>query len=1167
MFASPLGSAYTWAPRMHRVPLLSAVGSYPHIMWSGTLGTLTAELRTHLEHLRALRSSDNRLVANFQSLSQELTLMLQQRELLGRPLHASRQQQLGVSQLTSTGIEVRERNATGHCDNSHLAVKAREVETDIHRVSLSELQQTLQTDLDVGMTGEEALKRQQTVGINMLTPPPVPTMFVLLLREFFSGFGPILWVAALLCFLAWRPFGDPPDPVNLGLAIIIIVVIVLSSSFAFYQARKSIGIISAFSRILPSFAVVRRDGRERRVLATDLVPGDIVHIKIGDKVPADIRLIRCDGIQVNNSALTGESEPVECGVVSNSANLLESTNVCFYSSLVIQGAAVGVVINTGDRTVLGHVSALTKTDAGQRTNLQREIRRFVIIICTLAITTAIVCFIAWMSWLRVDHYTFLPTSSFLTNVIGLVVAYLPTGLPLSLSLVLTFVAKRMYVQHILVKTLSIVEDFNSVSIILSDKTGTLTLNQLTATNAMWGHEGKLSIPTAIDENDPILESSEFLHPVFQLLLRAVLLCNNVEIQHVDHLQLLPSESTVTGDAVDVSLYQLGLKCRRDLQVERAKHPRIKILPFNSKIKLMGTINQQDSTDKSQLLVFCKGAPEYILQRCMNWINDRGVELPMLEADKTLLTVRQEEMGHSGYRVIAVCQQQITYYGDSVDLVIPTTGYTFLGLVSFIDPPRPGVAASIAKSSRAGIRVAMVTGDHPTTATAIAKQVSIIKPNMKLDKCVARRGEQGWTVHITRSGVHLCTHIISLPDKSLDVDRPLQSLFNMESVASTNTPTSIHSASDDAHGHSLTEDTDVSECAILVTGGDMKNFDMVLWDFVLRHSAVVFARTSPEQKLKIVSECQQRGEVVAVTGDGTNDAPALKRADVGVAMQSGTEVAQEASDMILLDNNFVSIVTAIETGRLVSDNLKKVTLYLLPAGSWSELLPILANFFLGLPLPLSAFLMIVICMLTDMCPSLALVKEVPERDIMKRKPVVRNSSHLVDWRLLFHAYALIGMIESFSAFLCWFWYFSEQGLPASALFLAFDSYSDGYHGFSQDQLDDMMYTGQSIFFVSLVITQFANLLSSRTRYVSFFQQNPFTRRARNLWLFAAMLVSSLIAILITQVGFFNDVFHTRPVPVRYVMPALGFGGFLFLFDEVRKGWIQRYPQSIAAQMAW
>ena len=896
---SPIASSRTWAPRTHRPLLLPHGAHHSHTMRRPTTDSTATELHEYLNYLRDLRSADkassasqgsSRIVANFQSLSQELSLVLQQKELLIQAQQSVRQH-TGGQQLTLAELDQQEASVIGLKDNSHLAVKAREVETDVHRIPLTQLEHSLQTDLKAGLSPDEVAKRQQTIGINLLTPPPSPSMLYLLVREFFSGFGPILWVAALLCFLAWRPFGDPPDPVNLGLALIIIAVIVLSSSFAFYQTRKSISIITAFSRILPSFAVVRRGGREQQVLATDLVPGDIVFIKLGDKVPADVRLLTCDGLQVNNSALTGESEPVECGLESDSTNFLEARNLAFYSSLVVQGAASGVVVNTGDRTVLGHVSALTKTDAGQLTNLQREIRRFVIIICTLAITTAIICLIAWLSWLRIDHYTFLPTSSFLTNVIGLVVAYLPTGLPLSLSLVLTFVAKRMYKQRILVKNLSIVEDFNSVSLICTDKTGTLTLNQLTATNALWGREGHITIPLSINDGDPFLQSSDFTHAAFQQLLLASVLCNNADIRCSDGMGVVADEVEVQGDAVDVALYELGRKCRLDMEVERGKHKRVKVQPFNSKSKLMISINVLDGSDETQLLAMCKGAPEFVLQRCTRWLDDSGAETAMTETEKAAVTARQEQMGANGYRVIAVCQQRLTCTTDTLtDLQFPTTDCTFVGLLSFIDPPRPGVPASVAKSHGAGIRVAMVTGDHPTTAVAIAKQVNIVQAGMRMDRCTVKRDEWGWTVQITRDGQLVHTHTIggldgsardSNPTNHTPTNQSLRSLFDVipnqppTAVALYGLPPSPSPVADGLSAalpsSSLSADTIASECGILVTGSDMKSFDVALWDFVLRHSSMVFARTSPEQKLKIVSECQKRGEVVAVTGDGTNDA--------------------------------------------------------------------------------------------------------------------------------------------------------------------------------------------------------------------------------------------------------------------------------------------------------
>ena len=846
------------------------------------------------------------------------------------------------------------------------------------------------------------------------------------------------------------------------------------------------------------------------------------------------------------------------------------------------------------------------------------------IICSLAVSTAIVCLIAWVAWLRVDHFTFLPTSSFLTNVIGLVVAYLPTGLPISLSLVLTFVARRMYQQHILCKNLSIVgqtqrtahplaqptapslshylscspsppvlrwcaEDFNSVSIILSDKTGTLTLNQLTAVNALWGREGRLTVPMSAEKEDPFLHSPTFLHPVVQSMLHCSLLCNAVEVieQSGD-----PHTEEVKGDAVDVALHQLGRKCQVDLADKRKRHPRVRVLPFNSRHKFMVAVHQVEATDPEQLLAIIKGAPEFVTRKCTRWTDDSGEEVELTEERRSIIFSLQEAMGHNGYRVIAIAQQRLTLgqltQDKQAEHGVPHSGYTYLGLFCFIDPPRPGVPAAVTKSHGAGIRVCMVTGDHPSTAVAIAKQVNILRPHERLDTCEVHTDAGGrWTVNIHRDGQLLDTHAIGgvidnadqspspSPSSSSHV-APLSSLFDAQRpVSSTSAsadllaaaPPPVPAAASAFNGGQWVDDGSAAECGIIVTGSDLRSFDVAMWDFCLRHGSMVFARTSPEQKLKIVAECQRRGEIVALTGDGVNDAPSMKRADVGVAMQAGAEVAQEAADIILLDNSFPSIVTAIETGRLLSDNVKKVLLYLLPAGSFSEILPILANFFLGLPLPLSAFLMIVVCMLTDLCPSLALVKESAESDIMKRRPQRRSAAHLVNWRLLFHAYALLGVIESCCAFLCWFWYFHEHGFPASSLFLAFDSYTDGYRGYTQAQLDDLLYTGQSIFFVSLVIMQFFNLLSTRTRYVSFFAHPPFHGPSRNLWLFAAMSVSTLIAITITQVHAFNDLFHTRPVPVKYVMPALGFGGFLFLFDETRKRFVQRYPTSTAAWLAW
>ena len=269
----------------------------------------------------------------------------------------------------------------------------------------------------------------------------------------------------------------------------------------------------------------------------------------------------------------------------------------------------------------------------------------------------------------------------------------------------------------------------------------------------------------------------------------------------------------------------------------------------------------------------------------------------------------------------------------------------------------------------------------------------------------------------------------------------------------------------------------------------------------------------------------------------------------------------------LDNNFSSIVHGIEMGRTVFDNLKKVLLYLLPAGSFSEMLPVIANVFLGMPLPLSPFLMVVICVLTDMGPALALVNEKPESQIMTRSPRDVDHDRLVDGKLLFFAYLNIGMIQSFCAFLLYFLYLDDHGIPPSGVFLAFDKWRDGYYGRSQEELDEMVYHAQTVYFLALVIMQFGNLLSVRTRRISLFQQNPFYGPKRNLHIPIAMCVSALIAVLFTQIEWINSQFHTRPVDAVYVLPALGFAAFIFLYDETRKYIVRKYPKSITAKLAW
>ncbi|CAG8664856.1 1168_t:CDS:1, partial [Paraglomus occultum] len=353
---------------------------------------------------------------------------------------------------------------------------------------------------------------------------------------------------------------------------------------------------------------------------------------------------------------------------------------------------------------------------------------------------------------------------------------------------------------------------------------------------------------------------------------------------------------------------------------------------------------------------------------------------------------------------------------------------------------------------------MVTGDYHLTATAIAKQVGIF----------------------TAEGLHTVADLDQLSTKL--------------EIVTEKEPRVVSNGKGRATG------------ALLLTGTDLISLSEKQWDLVATYDEIVFARTTPEQKLSIVQEFQKRQCTVGVTGDGVNDAPALKAADIGIAMGSGSEVSIEAADMVLMDSNFSSIVVALESGRLVFDNLKKVILYLLPAGSWSELVPVLVNVFLGVPLPLSTFLMIAICVLTDILPSIAMMYEAPESDLLTRQPRNPRKDRLVNWKLLVQAYLCLGMMETFFSHLMFFFYMHQYGgFTPSDLLLAYDKWSDGYKGYTVDELNEFNWTGQSVLFVSLVVMQvFGNIFATRTRYLSLIQHSPIAKQSKNYYLFGAQV---------------------------------------------------------------
>ncbi|CAF2807127.1 unnamed protein product [Rotaria sp. Silwood2] len=1153
--------------------------------------------------------------------------------------------------------------------------KAHPEQKTVHMIPLEKLFERFHTNPKTGLSSNFIPDVRAQYGDNKLTPPKPPNYFWLLFKQLFAGFNSILWFAGIIAVLAYQSFGAVhPDPSNLALGILIFIVIILNSILNSYQEIKSIKIVASFSKLLPTLATVRRDGKEQQILTDEIVPGDIILIRMGDKLPADCRFITCDSLKVNTSELTGESIPISATVQCTSTNFMETKNIGFYSSMIEQGTGEAVAIATGDNTVLGKMSKLTRRSTGDEiTGLHREVNRFVLFVVLATLTGITILWITWGEWLKHRHPGFISYNDNIVNTVGLIVAFLPMGLPSAVTLVLTIVAKQMYQQHVLVKSLQIVETFNSVSVIATDKTGTLTQNKMTVTHLLWDTDRVYNVPmpqrkpeaestffqriralssdaikiarrlsdsahrivrklssSGRDESEriPLVdnnaeksdisdEPSEVRIQAFRDLLLGAALCNNADKQIVKDVELdhdkveTKSKLKLVGDAADTALYHLCVdQCSVDIKRVRSVNPRLKVLPFNSSNKFMISANQLETLDPSisekdrTVLIILKGAPDIVIQRCSTYKTNND-EILSLDADvKNALFTRQEELGKDGYRVMAMCQQKLSHqqyddmmkkYNESKQLSVsedsedlsgfPSNGYCFIGLFSLLDPPRPEVPDAVLKARRAQIRVAMVTGDHPTTAKAIAKQVHILTYDIAdmngIDTFKVEKIENGkFLLNLYRNSELIEQHEPYTNKKDDFLSKNTKNLTTQTSIKvdeheSLEKPwykrawllfRNLFKKSEKKIDSTVKKE--YIPYAVIVAGAEINYMDDFMWDWTLSHQEIVFARTSPEQKLRIVTEFQRRAETVAVTGDGTNDAPALKCANLGVAMQSGTEVSKEAGDMILLDNNFASIIRAIEAGRLLSDNLKKVAIYLLPAGSWSQIWPVFFSLWFGMPLALPAFYATVFCMLNDVFMSLAMVAEKAEYDIMSRPPSIRSKDHLLNWKLLLHAYMFVGNLECFTGFFCFCYYWIDNGVPFYSFMFTYEKFGiDPMTSYSIEQLTKMTYVSQSIYYCSLCLFQFFNYFATRTRYASILEHNPVWGKGRNWYVFGAMGISVGIQLLITKVKWFNRVFHTASVPIKYVMPTLGFGMLWLIIDELRKYFIRKFPNSFLAKNAW
>ncbi|OQV20867.1 Sodium/potassium-transporting ATPase subunit alpha [Hypsibius exemplaris] len=931
----------------------------------------------------------------------------------------------------------KERRQTVH-QTRHVVAQANERQKEVDKLN------DLKKEVVMGLNDETVTHRLIRDGPNQLPAKKQTPLWLLWVAEMTQGFSLLLWIGGILSILAWGVQSNlqpntPSD--NLVLGIVLIVVVFITGTFSFMQQSKSASIMNSFMKMAPQFAAAVRNGQKMAVTATELVVGDIVELKAGDKIPADIRIVENRGLKVDMASLTGESEPLSRTVEGTNENPLESKNLAFFSTYAVEGSAVGIVIRTGERTTMGRIAKLASTVESDITPLAIEMSRFVHLMSYLAGGMGLILFIIKMGQ-GGGGSAGMTVLNAIVALIGIVVANVPEGILPATTVALALTAKRMAGMNCLIKNLSAVETLGSTSVICSDKTGTLTQNRMTVAH-LWTEDKIWECDTSEDQSKNKLEMTAV---TLKALVRCATLCNRA-IFKPDQEQLMMMKRETVGDASESALLKFTEVNIGNTVDARAKNPKIAEIPFNSTNKYQLSIHASADYPGENLLVM-KGAPERIIDRC-KFIEVNGQLLPLTTDWHVKFDKAYQALGGIGERVLGFAQFRLPRdqfpLGFQFNLEVPNfpvEGLTFLGLISLIDPPRAAVPSAVATCQEAGVRVIMVTGDHPITAKAIARTVGIIGPTSETVEDIA---------------VRLC--------KPVDEIEPTLAR------------------------------------AAVVTGSMLKEMSSDQLDFVLRtHPELVFARTSPQQKLIIVEGVQRMGCIVAVTGDGVNDSPALRKADIGIAMGiTGSDVSKDAAKMILLDDNFASVVVGIEEGRLIFDNLKKTIAYMLTSNI-AEIGPYLTSVITQTPQAIGTAGMLYIDLLTDIAPAIALSYEPSEMDIMKRKPRDPNRDRIINGQLLSQAYGQIGFIQCMAGFMCYFVVFAENGWWPQQIFSQDKEYYNQWENrVNQDMVDsfgqewtweqrhEVTLTAQGAFFLTVVITQIGNILNCKCRKMSLYRK--------------------------------------------------------------------------------
>ena len=863
---------------------------------------------------------------------------------------------------------------------------------DWHRWSIDDLTRHLETDLRSGLDAAQAARALEAHGLNALPEGTGRSIARMMFDQFADFMILVLLAAAVISGI----IGEATD------TIAIVVIVLLNAVIGVFQEYRAERAMAALRRMSAPQASVRREGETRQLPAHQIVPGDVVLLEAGNVVPADLRLVEAARFATQEAALTGESHAVEKTVAAIDAEQLaigDRRNMAFKGTLVAAGRGVGLVVATGMNTELGGIARLLATTAPVKTPLQKRLARFG---TRLAIAVLAICAVVFATGLLRGEP---PVLMFLTSV-SLAVAAIPEALPAVVAIALALGAHRMVSHNALIRRLPAVETLGSITVICSDKTGTLTENRMRAET--YAVAGETTPPAA-------------LTPAWQALFECLALCNDAQIAQA---------GGASGEPTEVALLEAAVRAGIDVAQLRSMLPRVAELPFDSERKLMSTLN----ADGDGLRVCVKGAPEALLARCSRRLSDSG-EVVLDAAARSALETEAERLAGQGMRVLAVAQAWHAALPD--DLGSVEANLTLIGLVGLIDPPRAGARAAVDECRSAGITPVMITGDHPATAAAIARRLGI--------------------------------------------------------------------ADDAAQVISGSELVQLDDAQLAARVADLR----------------VYARVDPAQKIRIVQALQSAGELVAMTGDGVNDAPALKRADIGVAMgKGGTDVAREAAAMVLLDDNFATIVRAVREGRRIYENILKFIKYSM-TGNAGELCAIFLAPFLGLPIPLLPTHILWINLVTDGLPGLMLTREREEGNVMRRPPRAPDES------IFAH-----GIWQHIAAF----------GLLMGCVALLIQAWAIG-NGSTH---------GQTMVFTVLTLSRLGLALAIRSERESIFTIGWLS----NSWLLVTVLVTVVLQLATVYLPALNPVFKTQPLDATELGLCLAASCVVFIGVEIEKWLVRR-----------